>query len=79
MVWKNLWRTLIILCPLCGVALFALDRRAQTAVAEAQAPTQTDPTFEKAVQPFFANNCYTCHNEARPTADLSLEAFKTAP
>ena len=78
MVRKNLWRTLILLCPLVCVALFVFDRHAQSADAPTQTPTQTDPTFDKAVQPFFANNCYTCHNDEEQTANLSLEAFKTA-
>src|ERR1700682_108608 len=77
MVRKNLWRTLIFLCPLVCVALFVFDRRAQSADAPAQTPAQTDAVFEKVVQPFFATNCYTCHNEERQTGDLSLEAFKT--
>lgn len=78
MVRKNLWRTLIFLYPLVCVALFVFDRRAQSADAPAQTPAQTDPTFEKVVQPFFANNCYTCHNEELKTGYLSLETFKTA-
>ena len=73
---KNLWRTLIFLCPLVCAALFVFDR-VQSADTPVQTPAQTDPTFEKAVQPFFANNCYTCHNEERQIGDLSLEAFKT--
>jgi mono/diheme cytochrome c family protein len=75
---KKLWRTLIFLCPLVCVALLVFDRRAQSADGPVQTPPQTDSTFEKVVQPFFANNCYACHNEERLTGDLSLEAFKTA-
>jgi mono/diheme cytochrome c family protein len=75
---KNLWRTLILLCPLVCVALVLVDRGAQSANAPTQIPAQTDTTFEKAVQPFFANHCYACHNNERPTSDLSLETFKTA-
>jgi mono/diheme cytochrome c family protein len=78
MVRKNFWRTLIFLCPLVCVALLVVDRRVQSADAPPQTPTPTDSIFEKAVQPFFANNCYSCHNEERQTGDLSLEAFKTA-
>ena len=75
---KNHWQTLIFLCALVCVALFAFGRRAQSANVPVQAPAQTDPTFEKAVQPFFANHCYVCHNDERQTGDLSLETFKTA-
>src|SRR6267143_963838 len=78
MVQKNRWQTLIFLCALVCVALFAFGRRAQSANVPVQAPAQTDPTFEKAVQPFFANHCYVCHNDERQTGDLSLEPFKTA-
>jgi len=78
MAGKNISRTLIALCTLVCVALFVLERRAQSANAPAQTLAQTDPPFEKVVQPFFANNCYTCHNDERQTGDLSLEAFKTA-
>ena len=75
---KNLWQTLIFLCGLVCVALFVFDRPAQSADSPAQTPSQADITFEKVVQPFFANNCYTCHNDERQTGDLSLETFKTA-
>src|SRR6266850_4106528 len=77
MVQKNLWQTLILLCALACVALFAFGRSTQSADAPVQTPTQTDPTFEKTVQPFFANHCYACHNDELQTGDLSLETFKT--
>ncbi len=73
---KNLWPTLIFFCTLVCVAV--LDRRAQSADAPAQTPSETDSTFNKAVQPFFAKNCYVCHNEELRTGDLSLETFKSA-
>ena len=78
MALKNLWQTLIFSCGLVCVALFVFDRPAQSADAQAQTPSQADLTFEKVIQPFFANNCYTCHNDERQTGDLSLETFKTA-
>ncbi|MCM3870289.1 MAG: DUF1592 domain-containing protein [Pyrinomonadaceae bacterium] len=74
---RNLLRMLIVLGGLLvGVAL--LDRHAQSADSPTQAITQTDPTFDKSVRPFFAKNCYTCHNDEEQTAKLSLEAFKTS-
>src|SRR6266478_500780 len=76
MAGKNISRTLIALCTLVCVALFVFER-AQSAGAPVKTPAQTE-AFEKVVQPFFANNCYTCHNDERQTGDLSLEAFKTA-
>lgn len=78
MISKNISRTLILLCSLVCVALVVVDRRAQSANTPAQTPAQTDSTFDKAVQPFFANHCYTCHNDERQTGDLSLETFKTS-
>jgi hypothetical protein len=75
---KTLWRTLILLCPLVCVVLVVVDQHAQSANAPTQTPAQTDPIFEKAVQPFFSNHCYACHNDERQTGDLSLETFKTA-
>src|SRR2546423_5444959 len=78
MALKNLWQTMIFLCGLVCLALFVFDRPAQSADAPAQTPSASDLTFEKVVQPFFANNCYTCHNDERQTGDLSLETFKTA-
>jgi hypothetical protein len=77
MMRKILWRTLILLCPFVCVVLVVVDQRAQTN-PPGQTTGQTDPTFEKSVQPFFASNCYTCHNDERQTGDLSLETFKTA-
>src|SRR6266481_6582696 len=78
MVQKNVWQTLLWLCPVVCIAVFAFGRRAQSANVPVQAPAQTDPIFEKTVQPFFAYNCYSCHNDERQTGDLSLETFKTA-
>jgi len=78
MVQRNLWQTLILLCSLICVALFVFDRGVKSANSPIQTPAQTDAVFEKAVRPFFANNCYVCHNDERLTGDLSLEIFKTA-
>src|SRR5215831_14511523 len=78
MLHKNLRQTLIFLGLLGCAALIVSGRRAQSAAFPLQDPARTDPTFEKAVQPFFANHCYTCHNDERQTGDLSLEAFQTA-
>jgi hypothetical protein len=77
MVHKNLRQTLTFLGLLVCAALCVASRRAQSAGIPVQDPARTDLTFEKAVQPFFANNCYACHNDEKQTGDLSLEAFKT--
>jgi mono/diheme cytochrome c family protein len=79
MMPRNFWRTLILLCSLGGGALVVVvDQHAQTNTAPPQITAPQDPAFEKAVQPFFANHCYVCHNDERQTGDLSLEPFKTA-
>src|SRR5215467_15068896 len=78
MVHKNLRQTLIILGLLVCAAFIVSGRRAQSAGIPVQDPARTDLTFEKSVQPFFANHCYACHNDEKQTGDLSLEAFKTA-
>ena len=75
---KNLWRTLILFGLLVGVALCVIEWRADGGVASAQTPSESDSIFAKSIQPFFANNCFACHNDERQTGDLSLESFKTA-
>jgi len=77
MLHQNLRQTLILLGLLVCAALFLAGRQAQSAGIPLQDPARTDLTFEQAVQPFFANHCYTCHNDEKQTGDLSLEAFKT--
>ena len=37
-----------------------------------------DATFIKSVQPFFAKNCYACHNPKLSTGGLNLEAYTSA-
>jgi hypothetical protein len=39
---------------------------------------QNPVTFDKTIQPFFADNCYACHNSELKTAKLDLESYKTA-
>ena len=38
----------------------------------------SEASFTKAVQPFFAKNCYTCHNPKLNTGGLNLEAYTSA-
>ena len=72
---KRLRRALFFLCPLLAVNLFIIDRHVRSAGDEVQ---EKDSTFDKVVQPFFANNCYACHNDDRHTAGVNLEAFDSA-
>src|SRR5258708_36225164 len=34
--------------------------------------------FEKTVQPFFADNCYSCHSSERQSIGLDLESYSTS-
>src|SRR5215471_18562002 len=78
MVQKNLLQTMIFLGLLVCLPFFASNRLVQSAGVPAPQTGPTDPTFEKTVQPFFANHCYACHNDERQTGGLSLEIFQTA-
>lgn len=73
----HLCQTLLFLGPFFCLSLFAFERHVLSADTPAQDPPKPDQTFEKVVQPFFANNCYECHNEDRHTAGLNLEALNT--
>lgn len=46
---------------------------------EPSTPPGPDSTiFAKSVQPFFAKNCYTCHNSKLSSGGLNLEAYTSA-
>ena len=66
---KNLARLLIISLPLIWLAV-SPNRRAQG--------FQNKEAFEKSVQPFFAQNCYACHNAQAKSGNLDLEKYKTS-
>ncbi len=34
-------------------------------------------SFQKSMQPFFAKNCYACHNDKLTSGGLNLKAFQT--
>jgi hypothetical protein len=67
---KHLARTVVLVFPLVCVAVLWPVRGAES--------SQNPDTFQKTVQPFFAENCYTCHNSELKTAKLDLESYKTA-
>jgi hypothetical protein len=71
----GLRRTLLFLCPLLAVCLFLLQPHVRSADQE---PPKQDLTFEKVIQPFFAHNCYACHDADLRTANLNLESFQIA-
>src|SRR5580765_3719189 len=77
----KLWRTLLFSISLLGVylvVLVVLEPHTQSANIDDQDKSQQELTFDKVVQPFFANHCYVCHNKERRTANLDLSAFDTA-
>jgi hypothetical protein len=77
----KLWRKLLFLISLLGVCLVVLvlfEPHILSANAGHQDKSKQDLTFDKTVQPFFAQNCYHCHNKELKTANLNLAAFDTA-
>ena len=48
------------------------------AVPAAGQESPADATFIKSVRPFFAKNCYVCHNPKLNTGGLNLEAYVSA-
>lgn len=72
----RLW---FVLVPLLGVAIFIPFRYVESAHSPYQSAAQTpEQVFTQTVQPFFAHNCYSCHNGELETAQLDLESYQTA-
>ena len=67
---NNLARSLIIL-------FFLICLYVPLSVGRAQRSQYSD-AFGKLVQPFLANNCYSCHNLKLKSGDLNLETYKDA-
>ena len=74
----KLRRTLLFLISLLSVCLVVLVTFEPRIFSANQDQSKPDPTFEKTIQPFFAQHCYHCHNKELKTANLNLEAFGTA-
>lgn len=77
----KVWRTLLFLSSLCGICLVVLvkfEPHILGAHTAHQDPSKADVTFDKTVQPFFAQHCYHCHNKDLKTANLNLEGFNSA-
>jgi hypothetical protein len=68
----------LFLCPALLVSLLAVTHQITTVESKSQDPPKDDPEFETIVKPFFAKNCFACHDEDLQTANLNLGAFKTA-
>jgi hypothetical protein len=60
------------------VLLLAFTHHITTVESKSQDPPKDDPAFETVVKPFFAKNCFACHDEDLQTANLNLGGFKTA-
>jgi mono/diheme cytochrome c family protein len=58
-------------------SLLVIEQHVRSAGSVDQDPPKPDTSFEKVVQPFFANHCLGCHSEDLQTANLNLEAFKS--
>ena len=69
---------LISLFGVCLVVLVAFESHILSANTVHQDKSKQDLTFDKTIQPFFAQHCYHCHNKDLRTANLNLEAFDTA-
>src|SRR5215510_13765603 len=69
---------LICLLGVCLVLLVAFEPHILSANTAHQDKSKQDLTFDKIVQPFFAQHCYHCHNKDLRTANLNLGAFDTA-
>lgn len=75
---------LIAAVPAGLVTLLAVAQSARPSASQpsAKSPAQTKTaataaTFESAVQPFLAKNCYTCHNPTLSSGELDLTQYKT--
>ncbi len=77
----GLRRTLLFLISLLSVYVVVLvvtEHQTLSANLATQEKSKQELTFDKVVQPFFANHCYECHNEERRTSNLDLGAYDTA-
>ena len=77
----KLRRTLLFLIALLSVyavVLVVLEPHTLSANIANQDKPKQELTFDKVVQPFFANHCYHCHDEDLRTAGLNLGAFDSA-
>ncbi|MFN0088116.1 MAG: DUF1592 domain-containing protein [Blastocatellia bacterium] len=70
----RLLRLSIIALPLLWLVMGPPGQQAQNRKAAKQPVAES---FEATLVPFFAENCYACHNEKRPSGGLNLELYKT--
>jgi mono/diheme cytochrome c family protein len=68
---KN-WVRLLIVLLLVGWYVAGPPAR------EAQKSQRATVDFEKSIQPFFAENCYFCHNAQRKSGELDLAAYQSS-
>ncbi len=67
---KNLIRSLIVLIPALWFVAGSTAQQARN--------VQKAADFDKAIQPFFAENCYVCHNTKKQSGELNLEQYKNS-
>ncbi len=67
---KNLVRLLIVLLPVLWFVTGPTAQQAQN--------VQKAADFNKSIQPFFAENCYVCHNTKKKSGELNLEQYQSA-
>ena len=64
--------------PCLALAVSPLFNLAGQSPSSAESKSSDSSEFAKSVQPFFAKNCYTCHNPKLNTGGLNLEAYTSA-
>jgi hypothetical protein len=58
-------------------SLLVIQQHVRSETTQQQEPPKPDQTFDRVVQPFFAINCFACHDEDLQTANLNLGKFKS--
>ncbi len=73
MIRSNLFRAALFAAQ-AAAAIIMLGLAAAPAAGQ---ESPADATFIKSVQPFFAKNCYACHNSRLSSGGLNFEAYKS--
>src|SRR5690348_1325402 len=81
MLHMSITRTLPFLVWLLSIFVVVpvlIERRSLCANLANHDKSKQELTFDKVVQPFFANHCYECHNKERKVSKLDPGMFDTA-
>ena len=76
MVKEGALRSVDWLCWVLVLSPWLLLAEGRSASSRSKSPDAA--TFTKSVQPFFARNCYACHNSKLSTSGLNLEVYSSA-